>query len=258
LAKKPVIVESTPVSEDLPPPRPSKADLRKARRTLKTVRQTGRHFTPLIPKTDAQREYLDAIKDNDVVLACGGAGVGKTYVAARFGLQELLDGNFDRIIITRPMVAVSGENIGFLPGGVAEKTAPWGIPIIDAFNDGASKTTVEKLVKDGKIDFVPFALIRGRTFNDCYILADEGQNLTVEQAKVLITRVGENSKIVINGDISGHQSDIRGTNGLDFLIDIAERYDLDCEIFEFDDADVVRSGVAAQWVRAFTEHGVRK
>jgi phosphate starvation-inducible PhoH-like protein len=211
-----------------------------------------------VPKTEAQREYLEAIRENDVILASGGAGVGKTYVAARYALQELLAGNIKRIVVTRPMVAVSGENIGFLPGGVEEKCYPWAIPLIDAFNDGASKATVEKLMKDGVIAFVPFALMRGRTFSECVILADESQNLTIEQAKVLITRVGEDAKIIISGDISGHQSDIRGVNGLEYLIRIADEYDLDAEIFEFDDSDVVRSGVAAQWVRAFTQHGDRK
>lgn len=243
---------------DSPSRRPSKADLRKAKRTLKTERTLARTPHPLVPKTEAQREFLDAIRENDVILASGGAGVGKTYVAARYALQELLAGNIERVVVTRPMVAVSGENIGFLPGTVEEKCYPWAIPIIDAFNDGASKTTVEKLMKDGKIIFVPFALMRGRTFVSCVILADESQNLTIEQAKVLITRVGEDAKIIISGDISGHQSDIRGVNGLEYLIRIADEYDLDAEIFEFDDSDVVRSGVAAQWVRAFTQHGDRK
>jgi phosphate starvation-inducible PhoH-like protein len=246
---------------DAPPSpsrRPSKADLRKAKRTIKTERQIARTPPPFVPKSEAQKEYLEAIRDNDVVLASGGAGVGKTYVAARYALAELLAGNIERVIVTRPMVPVSGEAIGFLPGDVKEKCFPWAIPIIDAFNEGASKMTVEKLLKDGRIDFVPFALMRGRTFANCVILADESQNLTVEQAKVLITRVGEDSKIIISGDVSGHQSDIRGVNGLDFLIRIADQYDLDCEVFEFDDDDVVRSGVAAAWVKAFTEHGDRK
>jgi phosphate starvation-inducible PhoH-like protein len=243
---------------DAPTRRPSKADLRKAKRTIKTDRTLARTPPPLQPKSEAQREFLEAIKENTVILAAGGAGVGKTYVSARYALQELLAHNIEKIIVTRPMVPVSGEAIGFLPGDVKEKCFPWAIPIIDAFNDGASKATVEKLLKDGVIDFVPFALMRGRTFSNCIILADESQNLTIEQAKVLITRVGEDSKIIISGDISGHQSDIRGINGLEFLIHIADKYDLDAMVFEFDDDDVVRSGVAAEWVKAFTEHGDSK
>lgn len=233
--------------------RPSKAELRKAKRTLKTSKQTGRHFTPLVPKTEAQQEFLDAIKENTVVLACGGAGVGKTYVASRYALERLVKSEIDRIIITRPMVPVSGEAIGFLPGGVKEKTDPWTIPIIDALCEGVSKTTVETMIKEGKIEFVPFAYIRGRTFNNCFILADESQNLTIEQFKVLITRVGEDSQIVISGDI--RQSDLKTKNGLEYAIRVAEACNLDCEIFEFDDSDVVRSAVVAQWVAAFQEYG---
>lgn len=232
--------------------RPTKAELRKAKRTLKTSKQTGRHFTPLVPKTEAQQEFLDAIRDNNVVLACGGAGVGKTYVASRYALQELVEGNIDRIIITRPMVPVSGEAIGFLPGGINEKVEPWTIPIIDALREGVSKATVETMIKEGKIEFVPFAYIRGRTFNNCFVLADESQNLTIEQFKVLITRIGEDTKIVISGDV--RQSDLKGKNGLEYAIRVAEACNLDCEIFEFDDTDVVRSAVTAQWVAAFQEY----
>ena len=241
--------------DNTPSRRPSKADLRTARKTLKNDKQARGSPPPLKVKSPAQAEYLECIQENNVILACGGAGVGKTYVAARYALQELIAGNIERIIITRPMVPVSGESIGFLPGGVKEKCDPWAIPLVDAFCDGASKMTVERFMKEGKIEFAPFALIRGRTFSNCVIIADESQNLSIEQAKVLITRVGEGSKIIINGDISGHQSDIRGMNGLEFLIHIAEKYDLNAEIFEFDDSDVVRSGIAAEWVAAFTSYG---
>lgn len=236
--------------------RMSKAEVRRMKRAIKTQKQTSRHGSPLVPKTEAQKEFLDAIKENDVLLACGGAGVGKTYVTARYALQELLAGNYERIILTRPMVAVSGEDIGFLPGGIDSKVAPWATPVIDAFKDGASKDEVTRLMKEGRIEFVPFAFIRGRTFNDCFIIADESQNLTIEQFKVLITRVGENAKIVISGDL--RQSDLRGPNGLDFAIKIADNYAIDCEIFEFEDADVVRSKVASQWVNAFSKYDEEK
>lgn len=233
--------------------RPTKADIRKAKRTIKTSKQTGRHFAPLVPKTEAQKDFLEAIKENTVVLACGGAGVGKTYVASRYALERLVAGDVERIIITRPMVPVSGEGIGYLPGGVKEKTDPWTIPVIDALCEGASKTTVENMIKEGKIEFVPFAYIRGRTFTNCFILADESQNLTIEQFKVLITRVGENTQIVVSGDI--RQSDLKTKNGLDYAIRVAEAQDINCEIFEFDDSDVVRSAVVAEWVMAFSNYG---
>jgi phosphate starvation-inducible protein PhoH and related proteins len=235
-----------------PPNQTSKADLRKAKKLLNHAKQRARHGQKLTPKTRAQEEFLQTIRESNVVLACGSAGVGKTYVSARYALEELLNKNFEKIIITRPMVPVSGESIGFLPGGVKEKTDPWTIPVIDAFKDGASKTTIDSLIKEEKIEFVPFAYIRGRTFADAFILADESQNLTIEQFKVLITRLGENSKIVISGDL--RQSDIRGKNGLDYAIRVAETCDVDCEIFEFDNSDVVRSSTVAQWVSAFSEY----
>jgi phosphate starvation-inducible PhoH-like protein len=233
--------------------RPSRADARKARKTLKVEKQAVRSPPPFKPKTPAQAEYAECIDENAVTFGVGGAGVGKTYVPSRKALQDLIAGKYEKIIITRPMVPVSGESIGFLPGGVDEKCYPWAIPIIDAFCEGASKATVEKMMKDGKIDFVPFALIRGRTFNNAFVIADESQNLTVEQFKVLITRLGEDSKIVITGDLG--QTDIKGKNGLEYAIRVAEHCNLDAEIFEFEDTDVVRSKVVAEWVLAFSEYG---
>lgn len=232
--------------------RPGRAEKRLARKVLKEDRQFKRHGTPLVAKNEAQADYLEVLAESKVTLVCGPAGTGKTYVAARYGIERVLDGTYEKMIITRPMVAVSGEDIGFLPGGIADKVAPWGIPLMDSFKDSVGKEELERMVRDERILFVPFAYIRGRTFNDAFIMADESQNLTIEQFKVLITRVGENSQIVVDGDLK--QSDLRGLNGLKFAIDIADTYGLDCEVFEFDDGDVVRSAITAQWVRAFSQH----
>lgn len=247
----------SPVSDFFDKPtastRPGYAEKRNARKLLKEDRQFKRHTNPLVAKNESQAAFLEALAEDKVLLVCGPAGTGKTYVAARYGIERVLDGTYERIIITRPMVAVSGEDIGFLPGDVASKVAPWGIPIMDSFKDSVgSKETLERMVKEEKILFVPFAFMRGRTFNDAFVLADESQNLTVEQFKVLITRIGENSQIVIDGDL--RQSDLKGNNGLKYAIDIADNYDVDCEVFEFDEADVVRSRIVAQWVAAFTKH----
>lgn len=118
------------------------------------------------------------------------------------------------------MVAVSGEEVGFLPGTLKAKVAPWAVPVVDAFYEGASKDTIDRMINDGKIDFVPFQFIRGRTFNDAYVIVDEAQNLTKEQFRVMVTRVGENTKIVLDGDL--RQSDLKGKNGLQYAVDIYE------------------------------------
>lgn len=230
--------------------RPTKAELRKARRLLKTAKKVEKQPMRLMPKNEAQREYLETLREENVIFSLGPAGTGKTYVAARFGMEQLLDEQFEKLVVTRPLVPVSNENVGFLPGKLEDKVAPWAVPVYDAFVDSVgSKEKLNELIRAGRVEFAPFAFIRGRTFSGAYVLADESQNLTVEQFKVLITRIGEGSKLVINGDL--RQSDIRGTNGLKYGINLAEKYDLDCEIFEFRGEDVVRSGIVAEWVNAF-------
>lgn len=238
---------------DTPSPRPTKAQLRQARRMLKTAKKVSKHGTgKLTPKNEAQREYMDALEENDLLFALGPAGTGKTYVVARWAAEKLLADEIDKIVITRPMVAVSNENVGFLPGGLEEKIAPWAKPLYDAFKESVgSKVKLDELIKAEKIEFAPFAYIRGRTFSDSVVIADESQNLTIEQWRVLVTRIGENSRLIVTGDLA--QSDLRGKNGLEYAVDMAERYDIDCEIFEFDSSDVVRSGMVKQWVKAF-EH----
>jgi len=242
---------------DPPSARPTKAEMRQARRLLKTAKKTTQFGAgKLVPKNEAQREYLDALEENTLLFAKGPAGTGKTYVAARWAAEKLLAGEIDKIIITRPMVEVSGEKIGFLPGGVKEKCEEWAIPLYDAFKDSiGSKQKLDEMLKAERIAFVPFAFIRGRTFNDAVVIADESQNLTIEQWRVLVTRIGENSRLIVTGDLA--QSDLRGKNGLAYAIDIADRYDIDCEIFEFDSSDVVRSKMVMQWVQAFEEEDDR-
>lgn len=232
--------------------RPSKGDLRKARRTLRTAKKTAQlSAAPLVPRNEAQAEFLECLTENTTVIATGPAGTGKSYLTTRFGVNLLLKGEIDQIVITRPLVAVSNEQIGFLPGDQNEKMAPWMIPIFDALKEALPAAQVEKLAQEERIIVAPFQFIRGRTFNRAYIIADEAQNLTVEQFKALVTRVGEESRIVIDGDLA--QSDLRGANGLKYAISMIEKYDIDAEIFEFSSDDIVRSGIVRQWVKAFEQ-----
>jgi phosphate starvation-inducible PhoH-like protein len=235
-----------------PNKKPTKAQARQLRNAERDAKRYANIPKRVQPRNEAQREYIEALKESDFVIATGGAGTGKTTVAARIGLEYILDGKLDRLIITRPMVGVSGEEIGFLPGDIKEKTLPWSIPIIDALKEALGKDSLERMIKQEKVEFVPFQFIRGRTFNNAFMVLDEAQNTTIEQIKVFTTRVGQNSRVVVNGDLQ--QSDLKGRNGLKYLIDVADRTDVECEIFEFTDADIVRSKICSQWVNAFKEY----
>lgn len=235
-------------------PRPTKAQAREARRLLKQAKMNTRHGVgKLTPKNAVQADYLKELNENDLIFAIGPAGVGKTYIPSRWAIEKLLNNEIEKVIITRPMVEVSGERIGFLPGDIKEKCAAWGIPIYDAMIDSiGSKQKLDQLIDSGKVEFAPFMNIRGRTFSDAVVIADESQNLTIEQWKVLVTRMGEGTKLIVTGDPD--QSDLRGPNGLDYAIEIADRYELFCCIFEFDASDVVRSSMTQEWVTAFEKH----
>jgi phosphate starvation-inducible PhoH-like protein len=155
----------------------------------------------ITPKSVAQKAYIDAIRDFDIVFGIGPAGTGKTYLAMAMAVAELMKSNFTRIVLARPAVE-AGEKLGFLPGDLAEKVNPYLRPLYDALHDMVDFDRARKLVERGTIEVAPLAFMRGRTLNDSFVILDEAQNTTTEQMKMFLTRLGYGSKAVVTGDVT--------------------------------------------------------
>src|SRR3954466_11259871 len=192
----------------------------------------------LAPKTVNQRRYLEAIERNDLVFGIGPAGTGKTYLAVAMGVSALLNKQVSRIILTRPAVE-AGERLGFLPGTLQEKIDPYLRPLYDALYDMVDSERVEKMLERGVIEVAPIAFMRGRTLNDAFIIVDEAQNTTPEQMKMVLTRLGFNSKMVVTGDVTQIDLPGRTTSGLVQVIDILRGTEGIGFVF-FEEVDVVR------------------
>jgi phosphate starvation-inducible PhoH-like protein len=159
------------------------------------------HRRTITPKSIAQKAYIEAIRNHDVVFGIGPAGTGKTYLAMAMAVAELLKNGFSRIVLTRPAVE-AGEKLGFLPGDLAEKVNPYLRPLYDALHDMVDFDRARKMVERGTIEVAPLAFMRGRTLNDSFVILDEAQNTTTEQMKMFLTRLGYGSKAVITGDVT--------------------------------------------------------
>jgi phosphate starvation-inducible PhoH-like protein len=184
----------------------------------------------IIPKTDNQDKLIKAISNSSQVIVFGPAGTGKTYVTTTMAADLYTLKKIDKIVITRPMISV-GKDIGILPGDLGDKGA------------------VETGIKNGNIEMAPLALMRGRSFDEAFIICDEAQNITTHELKMLLTRVGEGSTIVLNGDIQ--QTDLKEGDGLTKITHLAKKHMLPVPIVEFNLDDIVRSDICAQWVRVF-------
>src|SRR4051812_24078671 len=207
----------------------------------------------LAPKTVNQRRYVDAIEHHDLTFGVGPAGTGKTYLAVAMAVSAILNKRVSRLVLTRPAVE-AGEHLGFLPGTLQEKVDPYLRPLYDALFDMIDPDKVEKLLERNGIEIAPLAFMRGRTLNDCFIILDEAQNTTCEQMKMILTRQGFNSKMVVTGDQtqidlpSGKKSGLlnalevlRGVDGIAFV--------------NFDDTDVVRHSLVQRIVKAYDRYG---
>ena len=176
------------------------------------------------PKTAGQKRYIDAIRKNVITFGVGPAGTGKTLLAVQMGIKLYQEGKVDRLIVTRPAVSVD-EDLGFLPGTLNEKMAPWTRPIFDVLGEYYLTKEIESMLEEGIIEIAPLSYMRGRTFKNAYIIADEMQNATPNQMKMLLTRLGEGSKMVVTGDLN--QADRLDDNGLiDFIRHINEHKSL--------------------------------
>lgn len=195
---------------------------------------------PLTAKTQNQRSYISSILHNAITFGLGPAGSGKSYVATCVAVDLLRTNKIKRIVLTRPIVE-AGENLGFLPGEIDDKVAPYILPIRHILHERLGKAATDNLIRTERITALPLAYMRGHTFGpDTFVLFDEAQNADARQMKLFLTRVGEDAKVVINGDVT--QTDIRGVSGLEDAI--GRVFDLrGVGVVEFTHADIVRSGL---------------
>jgi phosphate starvation-inducible PhoH-like protein len=193
-----------------------------------------------------QKQYLQKLQDEDtsIVFAIGPAGTGKTMLAVMHGIKLFQEGIVDKIVVTRPAVSVD-EDLGFLPGTLNEKMAPWTRPIFDVLGEYYKTQDIAKMLDEGVIEISPLAYMRGRTFKNAYIIADEMQNATVNQMKMLLTRLGENSKMVVTGDLA--QADRLNDNGLiNFCNLLANKETTHIDVIQFDHKDIERHAAVAE------------
>jgi len=201
-----------------------------------------------VPKNDHQRDYNRVLYGmKPMVFAVGPAGTGKTMLACYAAIQGLNDDSFKKIILTRPAVSVE-EDIGYLPGTLEEKMDPWTRPIMDIFGEYYTQTDIQYMIKEKIIEICPLAYMRGRTFKDAFIIADEMQNASMSQMQMLLTRVGEGSRLIVTGDLN--QSDLGPDNGLALLCDKMDGLDLKyVERVSMDDSDIRRSPAVEEVIR---------
>jgi phosphate starvation-inducible PhoH-like protein len=206
----------------------------------------------LAPKTINQRRYIDAIERCDLTIGIGPAGTGKTYLAVAMAVSALLNKKVSRIVLTRPAVE-AGEKLGFLPGTLQEKIDPYLRPLYDAIYDMVEPEKVEKLLERNVIEVAPLAFMRGRTLNDSFIIMDEAQNCTCEQMKMMLTRQGFNSKMVVNGDITQIDLPAGKVSGLLNATEVLGGVEGICFV-QFDDRDVVRHSLVQRIVLAYERY----
>lgn len=207
---------------------------------------------PINARTPQQARYAEAIQQHDVVFGTGPAGTGKTYLAMAVALSMLLEKKVSRIILTRPAVE-AGEALGFLPGDLQEKVAPYLRPLFDAMHDMLRPDQVQRFMEDGTIEIAPLAYMRGRTLSEAFVILDEAQNATCEQMFMLLTRIGEDSHCVVTGDDS--QTDLkRGTQSGLIEAKHALKNIEGIKFIQFETNDVVRHPVVARIIKAYDKH----
>jgi len=217
------------------------------------ITQKGR---PVRCKTLGQRKYIQAIRDNTVVLGVGPAGTGKTYLAVAMAVLAFKNKDISRIILTRPAVE-AGEKLGFLPGDMQHKVDPYLRPLYDALYDFLGDETFRKHLERGTIEVAPLAYMRGRTLNDSFIILDEAQNCTIEQMKMFLTRFGEGSKVVVTGDITQTDLPADRSSGLRHAMQVLKGIE-GLDVVTLSAKDVVRHEMVQKIVRAYERAEKRK
>ncbi|NCO83163.1 MAG: hypothetical protein COZ31_11570 [Nitrospirae bacterium CG_4_10_14_3_um_filter_44_29] len=206
----------------------------------------------IIPKTEIQRQYIEAMRNYDIVIGIGPAGTGKTYLAMAMAINALLKKQVSRIVLARPAVE-AGEKLGFLPGDMYEKVNPYLRPLYDALFDMIEAEKASKFIESGIIEIAPLAFMRGRTLNDSFIILDEAQNTTSEQMKMYLTRLGFNSKTVITGDITQIDLPAGKLSGLIEAEKILSGIE-GIKVIYFSEKDVVRHKLVQEIVKAYERY----
>lgn len=199
-------------------------------------------------RTENQADYLDSLENSDQVVVLGPPGTGKTYMAAAYAADLMARRKIRNIVLTRPAVAVDKEDLGFLPGELHEKFEQWAIPLTEVIKERMGPAPFTKAVSEEAIKTIPLGYMDGRTFDNSFVIFDEAQNATYNQLKVFLTRIGMDSKVVINGDINKEYSN---GSALETVLRLIDTQDLPVDIIEFGVEDVVRSPATAMWVEAF-------
>lgn len=206
------------------------------------------------PMTPKQKYYIEMINDWSIptILSTGYAGTSKTYLPTAIGADMLRLGKVDKLVFSRPAISNS-KSLGYYGGTLIEKSMNWLLPVLDVLYERLGRNNVEYYIKVGAITFVPLEVIKGYSANNCFFIVDEAEDLTIEEAKKVITRQGQNCKMVLCGDVS--QSELKEKSGLKYLVTMSKKYDnLTLGLVDFNDtADIVRSDAVKQWIIAFNE-----
>jgi len=206
----------------------------------------------VIPRSEKQKNYVRALRESDIVISAGPAGTGKTFLAVAVALTMLLEKKIERIILSRPAVE-AGERLGFLPGDMREKVDPYLRPLYDSLYDLLDFEKIQKKIEIGDIEIAPLAFMRGRTLKNSFAILDEAQNATDTQIKMFLTRIGENSKIVINGDPSQIDLPNKSLSGLNRSKKILGNLN-EISVVDFDHSDVVRHPLVSKIVKAYSDN----
>ncbi len=220
-----------------------KAKMSKSDLTIKTKKKT------IAPRSPNQKAYMEAILNHEMVFGLGPAGTGKTYLAVAVAVSMFLEGKVERLIFARPAVE-AGERLGFLPGDMKDKVDPYLRPIYDALHDMMPYDFMMKKIEDGDIEIAPLAFMRGRTLSNAFVILDEAQNTTKTQMKMILTRLGESSRMVINGDLSQTDLPVAVKSGLRDASELLEGVD-DIKFIHFKKDDVIRHKLVSKIVNAY-------
>ena len=224
------------------------SNVKSFKQLIKTPRKS------VIARSEKQSDYITALKENDIIISYGPAGTGKSFLAVSVAVTMLLEKKIERVILSRPAVE-AGEKLGFLPGDMKEKVDPYLRPLYDALYELFGPEKIDKKIESGEIEIAPLAFMRGRTLKNCFAILDEAQNATETQIKMFLTRIGENSKLVVNGDPSQIDLINKSLSGLLKSSKLLKHLD-EIKIIEFDHNDVVRHPLVSKIIRAYQKKSI--